>query len=120
MAKINRNGLPENWDQMTREQKREYRMNLFVNPQGIKFVSQEAEQKYKIRAQRMLDAYSVEEPDRVPVHLPIGSLPFNLIGLRMYDAMHDFEKAIEACKSFNDQYAEELETLAYPMSLPGK
>jgi hypothetical protein len=120
MAKIYRNGLPENWDQMTREQKKEHRMNRFLNPPGVSFVSPEAESKYKVRAQRQIDAYNVQEPDRVPVQLPIGNLPFNLIGLRMYDAMHDFEKAIQAVKSFNEQYAEELETMAYPMSLPGK
>lgn len=120
MAKINRNGLPGNWDQMTREQKRDYRLNLYLNPANIKFVSPEAEKAYKVRAQRLVDAYNVEEPDRVPVHLPIGSLPFNLVGLRMYDAMQDLEKAIQACRDFNKQYAEELDTLAYPMALPGK
>ena len=120
MAKINTNGLPENWAQMTRERKREYRMNLFLNPPGMKFVSPEAEGKYKVRAQRMVDVYNVKEPDRLPVHLPIGSLPFNLVGLSMYEAMNNFEKAIEACKGFNQKYAEELDTLAYPMALPGK
>lgn len=120
MAKINTNGLPDNWAEMTREQKREHRLNQYLNPPGIKFVSPEAEETYKKRARRMVDAYNVEEPDRVPVHLPIGSLPFNLAGLRMYDAMHDVEKAFQACKDFNGKYAEELETLAFPFALPGK
>ncbi|MBN2318887.1 MAG: hypothetical protein JXR49_07410 [Acidobacteria bacterium] len=120
MAKIYQNGLPDNWAEMTREQKRGYRLNQYLNPPGIEFVSPEAEEAYKVRAQRMVDAYNVEEPDRVPVHLPIGNLPFNLAGLRMYDAMHDVEKAIRACKDFNEKYAEELETLAYPFALPGK
>ena len=120
MAKINTNGLPDNWAEMTPGQKREYRLNRYLNPPGIEFVSPEAERAYKVRAQRMVDAYNVEEPDRVPVHLPIGNLPFNLAGLRMYDAMHDVEKAIRACKDFNKKYADELETLAYPFALPGK
>jgi hypothetical protein len=120
MAKINKNGLPENWEQLTQEQKREYRLNQYLNPPNIKFVSPEAEESYKVQAQRMVDVYNVEEPDRVPVHLPIGNLPFDLVGLRMYDAMQDVEKAIRACKAFNEKYAEELETLAYPFTLPGK
>jgi hypothetical protein len=120
MAKINTNGLPDNWAEMTPEQKREYRLNQYLNPPGIKFVSPEAEKAYKVRAQRMVDAYNVEEPDCVPVHMPIGNLPFNLAGIRMYDAMHDVEKAIQACKDFNEKYADELETLAYPFALPGK
>jgi hypothetical protein len=73
-----------------------------------------------VQAQRMVDVYNVEEPDRVPIHLPMGNLPFDLVGLRMYDAMQDVEKAIRACKAFNEKYAEELETLAYPFTLPGK
>ncbi len=120
MAKINQNGLPDNWTEMSREQKREYRLNQYLNPTNVKFVSPEAEEAYKVRAQRMVDAYNVEEPDRVPVHLPIGNLPFNLAGLRMYDAMNDVEKAIQACKAFNEKYAEGLDTLAYPFALPGK
>jgi hypothetical protein len=120
MAKMNRNGLPENWDKMTREQKRLYRMNLFLNPPGMKFASPEAEDTYRVRAQRIVDVYDVKEPDRIPVHLPIGNLPFNLAGLRMYDAMYDLEKAILACKAFNEKYADELETLSFPNAVPGK
>ena len=30
-------GLPENWAQMTPQQKREHRLNQFMNPTGIKF-----------------------------------------------------------------------------------
>ena len=120
MAKINRNGLPSNWDNMTREQKREYRLNQYLKPQGIQFAGPEAAEAYRIRAQRMVDAYNVQEPDRVPLHLPIGNLPYNLYGIRMYDAIYDIEKAINACKAFNEKHSEELEAFAYPFTVPGK
>jgi hypothetical protein len=49
-------GYPAEWGKMTPAQKREWRINQFVNP-DIKFVSPEAAKAYKVRAQRMVDAY---------------------------------------------------------------
>ena len=66
----NYSGLPENWAQLTPAQKREYRLNKFLDPKDIPFVSQEASKAYKIRAQRTVDAFNVKEPDRVPISLP--------------------------------------------------
>jgi hypothetical protein len=113
-------GLPENWDQLSPAQKREYRLNRFLNPTHIQFVSPVAEKAYKVRAQRTVDAFNVQEPDQVPVSLPAGNLPFNLHGTLMHDAMYDIEKAIEACNAFNEKYSEELEFFASPFTMPGK
>ena len=76
------NGYPADWAQLTPAQKREYRLNQFLNPTNVKFVSPEAEKAYKIRAQRYVDAYNVKEPDRVPVNLPVGDLPNILHGVK--------------------------------------
>jgi hypothetical protein len=119
MANANQPGYPANWVQLTPAQKREYRINLFLNP-DIKFVSQEAAKAYKIRAQRHVDAFNVKEPDRVPISLPVGNLPFNLAGVSMHTVMYDIEKGIEACKAFNEKYSEELEYYASPFAAPGK
>ena len=116
----NYNGLPENWAQLTPAQKREYRLNQFLNPTGIQFVSPEAAKAYQVRAQRMVDVFNVKEPDRVPVSLPVGHLPFILQGVSMHEAMYDVEKGIEACKAFNEKYSEELEYFAVPFVAPGK
>jgi hypothetical protein len=115
----NYNGLPSNWAKLTPAQKREYRLNQFLNPTDIPFVSQEAAKAYKARAQRMVDVYNVEEPDRVPISLPVGNLPLNLAGVSMYDAMYDVEKGIKACNAFNEKYSEELEHYAVPFVAPG-
>jgi hypothetical protein len=114
------NGYPADWAQRTPAQKREYRLNQFVNPTNVKFVSPEAEKAYKIRAQRYVDAFNVKEPDRVPVNLPVGDLPNILHGVSMHTAMYDIEKAIEACKAFNKRYSNELEYYAMPFAAPGK
>jgi hypothetical protein len=114
------NGYPADWAQLTPAQKREYRLNRFLNPTNVKFVSPEAENAFKMRAQRIVDAVNVKEPDRVPVNLPVGELPNILHGVSMHTAMYDIEKAIEACKAFNKKYSEELEYYAAPFAAPGK
>ncbi len=112
--------LPENWAQMTPEQKRQYRLNKFLNPNDVKFVSSEAKKVYQVRAQRLVDVYNVQEPDRVPVSLPVGNLPFTSSGINLHTAMYDINKAIQACKEFNAKYSAELEYFASPMATPGK
>jgi hypothetical protein len=107
-------GLPENQGQMTREEKRDYRLNRLLDTSDIKFVSAEAEKAYKIRIQRLIDVYNLKEPDRVPVNLPVGNLPLTLHGINMRTAMYDMEKAAEAATAFNEKYSEELETWVMP------
>ena len=116
----NYTGLPANWAQLTPAQKREYRLNQFLNPTDIPFVSQEAAKAYKVRAQRMVDAFNVKEPDRVPISLPVGNLPLIMAGVSMHEAMYDIEKGIKACDAFNEKYSEELEYYAVPWVAPGK
>jgi hypothetical protein len=114
------NGYPENWTQMTPAQKREHRLNQFLNPVHVKFVSPEAEAAYKTRAQRYVDAFNLKEPDRVPVNLPVGELPNILGGVSMHTAMYDIEKTIKACRDFNEKHSQELEYWAGPFAAPGK
>ena len=90
--------LPENWAQMTPEQKRQHRLNATLDTTGMKFPSPEAEKAYKVRAQRMVDVYNVREPDRVPVSLPVGNLPLTMFGVNTHTAMYDYEKALEAAR----------------------
>jgi hypothetical protein len=112
--------LPTDWAQMTPEQKRQKRLDNFLNPPGMTFVSEKAKNDYKIRAQRLIDVYNVKEPDRVPVSLPVGNLPYNNFGITLHTAMYDYEKAVQACQKFNQEYSEELEHYASPWITPGK
>jgi uroporphyrinogen-III decarboxylase len=112
--------LPENWAQMTPVQKRQYRLDRYLNPEGISYVSEEAKKAYKVRAQRIVDVYNVREPDRVPVSVPVGNLPMIQAGINSHTAMYDYEKAIQACIKFNEKYSADLEYFASPMVTPGK
>jgi uroporphyrinogen-III decarboxylase len=115
-----RSGLPENWDQMTAGQKRAWRLQLFASGEGVKFVSQAAQQAYQLRAKRLVDVFNVREPDRVPVNLPVGDLPYILHGIDMRTVMYDYDKVVSACKAFNAKYSDELEHYAAPYATPGK
>lgn len=117
---INQSGMPGNRAEMTPAEKREYRLNRLLSTEGIRFISPEAEKAYKIRAKRQVDVYNVTEPDMVPVNLPVSDLPLRMAGLNMNTTMYEPEKAIEACKKFNEQFMEELETFAAPMGMSGR
>ncbi len=112
--------LPENWGQLNPEEKREHRLNGYLDTQGKNFISPEAEQAYTVRAQRMVDVLNVREPDRVPVNLPVGNLPLSLYGLNAHTAMYDQEKAIQAYVKFNEQYSEELDHFAFSPPYSGR
>jgi uroporphyrinogen-III decarboxylase len=112
--------LPDNWDELTPAQKREYRLNNYLKGEGINFVSPEAKKNFRIRAQRQVDVLNVKEPDRVPVNMPVGSLPAILYGINQRTAMYDYDKSIAACKAFNEKYSAELEYFASPFNIPGR
>jgi len=112
--------LPENWAQLTPEQKREHRLKGLLNPPNANFINKAAEEAYKIRAQRLVDVFNVAEPDRVPVSLPLGNLPYTLYGITLRTAMYDYDQAVKACRQFNDKYSEELEHFAAPWITPAR
>jgi|WetSurMetagenome_2_1015567.scaffolds.fasta_scaffold10632_3 hypothetical protein len=113
-------GLPGDWAQLTPEQKRAWRLNNFLNPKSIQFVSEKAKNDYKVRAQRFVDVYNVQEPDRVPVILPVGNLMYAQYGINYRTALYDYDKAIAACKKFNETYSDELEHWTSPWITPGR
>jgi hypothetical protein len=106
--------MPENWGQLSPEQKRKWKLDNYLKAEGINFVSPEAKNAYQIRAKRLVDAYNLQEPDQVPFSLPVGNLPFSLNGVSQRTAMYDYEQAVRACQKFNDQYSAELEYFASP------
>jgi hypothetical protein len=110
--------MDDQWPKLSREEKRRQRHEWMLNP-GVQFVSAEAEKAFKLRTQRLLDVYMVEEPDRVPVTLPVGALPAYLNGIDYRTAMYDYEKAAEGWTKFNEEF--EMDEYVSPaMVLPGR
>jgi Holliday junction resolvase RusA-like endonuclease len=54
------------------QEKRELRFKKWLSPPGIQFPDSKSEKHYKARVTRIIKAITLEEPDRVPVVLPIG------------------------------------------------
>jgi len=109
--------VDQNWNKLTPEEKRQYKMDGFLSTEGIKFVNADAAKAYKVRAKRLADVYDLCEPDRVPVSLPTGDLPCLLYGVNTYDTMYNVDKAVAACNRFNEEYGAELEVFAVPMAM---
>ena len=110
--------MDKDWVQLSPAEKRERWFQRSLDTSGINFVSPEAEAAYKVRAQRIIDFYQVREPDRVPVELPVGTLPLQLAGLTIHTAMYDFEKLVAAYDKFNDEY--DLDTYSSAMIPNGR
>jgi hypothetical protein len=106
------------WGDLTPLEKRELRYESWLNAE-INFTSPEARKNYRERAQRFVSAYKVEEPDRVPVTLPLGNSPAYMAGFDLHTCMYDYEKSRQAWRKFYDEF--ETDSAVSPgMVLPAK
>jgi hypothetical protein len=98
---------PDNWNELTPQEKLAKRLDSFVEGSGIQFVSPEAEATYKERATRVKDAIELKkEPDRVPVSVNIPSYAIRKCGFTERDAMYEPEKLIEPLLAFQKKFVE--------------
>ena len=93
--------MESNWKDLSAEEKREKRFARWLSAEGRKFNNPEAEQKYKNIVTRMIRVINLEEPDRVPVMLPTGTVPIYMAGLTYKEAMYDSEKL---CKAYTEAF----------------
>jgi len=92
------------WAKLTWQQKRDLRLEKWINGEGIKFDSPEAEKNYKARATRLAKAVKMEIPDRVPCAVPTGWFPAMNAGITLKEALYDPEKMKWAWLKFVDEY----------------
>ncbi len=113
--------MKKGWAELTPEEKRKERLRRWLNPEDVRFVSREAENAYHVRVQRLIDAYNVEEPDRVPVSAAVGALPTELYGVDFHAAMYDYDKMEKVWMRFNDDHSADLDSFAIPAGVtPGR
>jgi hypothetical protein len=106
------------WSQLSREEKRARRFSWFVEPAAVHFLHPAAQANYRLRAQRLIDVFNIQEPDRIPVMIFFGDTPLRLAGVTYREGIYDLDKAVEAYLKFNRQYAEELDNYANPVHIP--
>jgi uroporphyrinogen-III decarboxylase len=96
----------EEWAKLTWQEKREKRFERWLNPEGVKFINQEAKEKYKQRVNRFIKAFKMEEPDRVPVWLPVGTVPAYHYGVDYYTIMWDYKVMHDAYLKFMHDFGD--------------
>jgi hypothetical protein len=77
----------------------------WLTPQGIDFISPEAEQAYRERATRIKNAIQLKMPDRVPVIPLVGFFPAHYAGITTQQAMYDIDKACQAYEKYTFDFA---------------
>lgn len=94
----------KNWSAMNWQERREERFKKWLSPPDVKWRSPEAEKKYQLRATRMIKAIKMEIPDRVPVHIPPGSIVAYNAGLTLKDVIYDYSKIKPAWTRWLNDY----------------
>jgi hypothetical protein len=117
--KNNMSALSENWDQLSPEKKRDLRfIRMTESGKDIKFISPEAEQQYYKRLKRRIDVFNIAVPDRVPVSVDPGIIPFLREGFDYNTALHDPARAVKASLKFNAEYSAILDSFSLPFLIP--
>ena len=113
--------MEKQWIEMTPEEKREVRLKQWLSTEGIKFKSLEASQKYRERTARLRDAVLLNEPDRVPVILPVGNFPAYYAGGNLQKAMYDYEFLRQAWTRFLHDFKDDMDSFNGPvLTYPGR
>src|SRR3989304_6036180 len=103
--------------QLTREQKREQRLQRWLNPPGVKFRDARAEKLYKERVTRFMKAFLCEEPDRVPVMVPAGNFPLRYSSLKLKQAMYDHTVIAPAWSKFMGDFYDDIDDFLGPAGI---
>lgn len=92
--------MDKEWTRLSPEAKLEKKFESWLMPQGIDFISAEAEKAYKERATRIKDAIQLKVPDRVPVIPSDGFFPAYYAGITIEEAIYDYDKLCQAWRKY--------------------
>jgi hypothetical protein len=106
--------MQEGKSQMTREQKREQRLQRWLSPPGIKFRDSNAQKLYQERVTRFMKSFLCMEPDRVPVMVPAGNFPIRYYGLHLKDVMYDHTLIHPIWEKFMNDYNNDMDDFLGP------
>ena len=102
---------------LTKEQKREKRLQRWLSPPGIKFRDIKAERLYKERVNRFMNAFLCKEPDRVPVMVPAGNFPLRYAGLTLKQAMYDHTVIRPTWTRFMNDFFDDMDDFLGPAGI---
>ena len=103
--------------ELTREEKREKRLQRWLNPPGVTFRNEKAEKLYKERVTRFTKAFLCQQPDRVPVMVPAGNFPLRYSNLKLKQAMYDHTVIGPAWKKFMEDFYDDMDDFLGPAGI---
>jgi Uroporphyrinogen decarboxylase (URO-D) len=95
---------PDNWDQMTGDEKYAVLSKAFVSTEGRDFKSPEIAETYRRRAQRWVDVLALKEPDRIPNFTLTEGYVAQFGGITEKDVWYDSKKSVEATLKFQKEF----------------
>lgn len=108
---------PDNWNELTLEEKQEARLEPWLSPEA-EFATSEAEEAYQRRTRRLRDVLQLRKPDRVPAIPLFAGVVAEHTEVSHADLMYDYDKSVEAIIAFHEEYKPDYQ--AAPNFLPGK
>ena len=103
--------------ELTKEQKREQRLQRWLSPPGVTFRDARAQKTYKDRVIRFMKAFLCEEPDRVPVMVPAGNFPIRYAGLSLKQLMYDHTLIRPTWTKFMNDFYDDMDDFLGPAGI---
>ena len=109
---------PDNWNELTPEEKRTLRLDAWVSAEGVQFDTPEAEAKYKYLATLFRDAVELKKaPARVPSSTHGGGYALKRAGVLNKALMYDrWEDVAQALIAFTKDFDPDTGSGAFMMS----
>jgi hypothetical protein len=92
--------LPENWNNLTPDEKFEERFSNWLSTANKQFVKPEIAKAYERRAKRFYQVIKLQQPDCIPCIFSVGSFVAGYAGASFGDFFYNYKKAAEAFKKF--------------------
>jgi hypothetical protein len=98
--------MPQNWDVLSWQEKRDLRLSWWRNPKNFAFASPDIENHYKTITQLFIDALMLRKPARVPIRLLTGGVYVSkYAGFTVRDIEYHYDKMATAYTKFNQDFS---------------
>jgi uroporphyrinogen-III decarboxylase len=111
--------MEKTWAELSPSEKQQERFKQWLSPPGVSFPTPQAEKVYKERVTRFTKAFTLQEPDRVPVILPaMQAYPAYYAGADLHTVMYDYDKMKNAWFKFLKDFEQDMDTFVPPVMIP--